>query len=280
MRQFFILFGFFMCSPVLADHGGYSGYSGKTFPCNNFNRARNSAKTHKTGGDYYNLGLCELHRGHLMPGIATLKQAASMGQPHAAIEVAEYYASDGYTLPEGETTNNEANLQKAIEYETQALQIIRQSNYPFNDPHGDYLRIEREDYPYLKTLVHLTGNYMNLYSARSIAHIGSKNQDMRGATLEPLRNAINAANVCLSVSYNSDIWREGVYNNAMALCRETKEFVQILLPLEEERLRVSKESCGRNTILSQCVAHNTVDSQIEQLYGGYLNRMARLLAAL
>ena len=282
MRQFFILFGFFMCFPVLADHGSSSNYNGRTFSCNNFSRARNSATTHKGAGDYYNLGLCELHRGHLMPGIATLKQAASMGEAYAAIAVAGYYASDGYILRVGQSTKKEPNLLKAIEYEEKALSIIRQSNYPFNDPHGDYRRIEREDYPYLRTLSNLTGNYMSLFAARILRNINNVGswENIGNATVEALRNAAEAANRCLSVSYDSSIWNERAYNSTMAICREDKRIAETLLPLEGERLQVAHANCRKNVKLSNCEAHNRVEDRIYELYSEYLSISARLLANL
>lgn len=281
MRQFFILFGVFISFSVLADHDGTLGhnYNGRSFHCNNFRRAKEFAETYGGGGNYYNFALCQLHRGHLMPGVATLKQAAAMGESYAAIEVGRYYSSEGYTLSLGQVTEKEINLQKAIEYQKQALQVIRQSNYPFSDPHGDYLSIERQDHPYLNTASNLTGNYMNLYSARSVAHIKSINQNIEDATLEPLRNAIGEASRCLSIPYNSNVWSEKVYNNTMNLCREAKEFAEVLLPLERDRLRAARVSC-QNTRLSQCAAHNAIDSRIEQLYGGHLDRIAQLLSAI
>ena len=203
-----------------------------------------------------------------------------MGDPLAAGELANYYSSEGYKLPKGQVTENEADLQKAIEYEELTLTLIQsQPNYPFDDPYGDNFRNERKNYPYLKTASNLTGSYMNLYVIRSIAHIKSTNQDVGNATLEPLYQAIDAADRCLSISYNSDVWSRRVYDNKMAICREDKEFAKTLLPLEKERLQVSKTSC-KNIKLSQCTAHNAVDSQIEQLYGEHLERINQMVAAL
>lgn len=279
MRQLFILLSIFICSSALADHAGASGYNDRTFPCPNFREAKEWAETDGGGGNYYNFGLCELHRGHLIPGISTLKQAAAMGDPYAAIEVSEYYASDGYDLPEGETTYNEANLKKTIEYDMKALQIIRRSNYPYDDPYGDHLRIEKWYHPYLNTASNLVGNYISLFAARISRHIESINQDIGNATLEPLKNAIEEANRCLSIPYNSDLWSEGVYNNKMALCRENKKLAEVLLPLERERLRISKANC-KNIRLSDCEAHNRVEGKIYQFYSESVDVSAKLLSSM
>ena len=77
------------------------------------------------GGNYYHFALCQLHHGHIDAGIETLEQAASMGEHLAAIAVAKYYGSNGYNLPDGKVTQEEANLQEAIKYEEMALNIIR-----------------------------------------------------------------------------------------------------------------------------------------------------------
>ena len=181
----------------------------------------------------------------------------------------------------GQVTENEADIQKSIEYEELTLTLIQsQPNYPFGASNDlDDIINEKEGYLYLRTASNLTGNYMNLYVIRSIAHIESTNQDVGNTTLEPLYQAIDAADRCLSISYRPDVWSRRAYDNKMAICREDKEFAEVLLPLERERLQVSRASC-KNIKLSQCAAHNAVDSQIEQLYGEYLERANQLVADL
>ena len=281
MRQFFILLGVFICSSVLADHNGSQGhnYNGRTFSCYNFKAATDYAETEKTGRTYLASAFCKLHRGHLVPGIATLKQAAAAGEPMAAMQLAEYYSSEGYNLRKGQVTENIPDLEETIRYQKRALELIRQSNYPFDDPIGDDLRTEIEDQPYLKTASNLTGSYMSLFSAKSIAHIEGEIQNIGDVTLKLLTKTINAANNCLAIPYNQSIWNRSVYDNTMAVCREDKKIAETLLPLERQRLRVAYTSC-QNIRLSQCAAHNAIDSQIEQLYNEYLGITARLLASL
>lgn len=285
MRQFFILFGVFICSSVLADHDSSQGYNynGRTFKCHNFREAKvfaETAKEEEKGRFLYLLARCELHRGHLFPGITTLKQAADKGEHLASFQLTEYYSSGGYNLPKGQATGNEADLQKTIEYEELTLKFIRSmSNYPFGSNYGDDENIEKEHHLYLKTASNLTGSYMGLFATRFTSHIESKNTDIGGATLEPLRNAIEAANRCFSIPYNSNVWSKRVYNNTINLCRENKEIAEALLPLENDRLRVARLNC-QNTRLSKCAAHNEIDRQIEQLYNEYLDKTAQLLAAL
>ena len=164
MRQFLFLLCFFSCFSVLADHDDSSGYNynGKTFKCEDYDdakrfseNAKELSKTKKAEGSlHYNFALCQLHRGpeHLMAAIATLQKAVAMRDHTAAITLARYYSSDGYDLPLGKVTENESNLQKTIEYEELALNIIRsQPNYPFSDPYGDDLKLEQEDHLYLNT---------------------------------------------------------------------------------------------------------------------------------
>jgi len=284
MRQFFILLGIFACSVALADHDGSEGhdYNGRTFYCDDFRDTKEFAETEKeeVGRAYLIFAFCELHRGHLVPGIFTLKKAASLGDSIAAMDLAEYHSSGGYKLPRGQVTWNEADLKEAIRYRELALRLIEsRPNYPFDDPYGDDFRNEVEVQPYLETAGNLTGSYVSLFTAKSIAHIESMNQDAGNATLELLYKAIEAADNCLAIPYRSDIWNERAYNNHMAICRTDKEFAKILLPLERERLRVSKASC-RNIKLSECAAHNEVDSQIEALYDEYLEKANQLVAAL
>ena len=283
MRQFFILFLIFTCSSVLADHdrsGGHN-YNGRTFPCENFSEAMEFAEDYG-GGAWYNVAFCQLHRGpkFLFQGISTLQGIADQ-DPLAAVEVAEYYSSGGYGLPIGQVTKNEPNLLKAIEYEEKALKIMSssQSNYPFNDPYGDSLRIEKEDHPYLNTSANLLVSYMALFTVRSITHIESIGGQIEVDTLTPLKKIIEAANRCLAIPYDKRLWNRGVYNNMRARCEENKRTATELLPLERKRLRVALTHC-QGKRLSNCEAHNIIDRQIERIYNNHLHIAAQLLAAL
>jgi len=161
MRQFCVLLGIFACSAALADHDGSEGYdyNGRTFEWYDCRYAKEYAETENTGRAYLLFARCELHRGHLIPGIFTLKKAASMGDHVAAMDLAEYHSSEGYKLPRGQATLNEADLKESIKYEEQALRLIQsQPNYPFDDPFGDDLRNEIAVQPYLGTASNLTGS--------------------------------------------------------------------------------------------------------------------------
>ena len=281
MRQFFILFLIFTCSSVLADHdrsGGHN-YNGRTFPCENFSEAMEFAEDYG-GAHWYNFAFCQLHRGpkFLFQGISTLQGIAD-NIPLAAVEVAEYYSSGGYSLPMGEVTENEADLLESIKYKEKALKIMSssQSNYPFNS--SDDFRIEKEEHHYLNTSANLLVSYMALFTVRSITHIESIGGQVKVDTLSPLNKVIEAASKCLAIPYDSRLWSRGVYNNTRARCTEDKETAQRLLPLERQRLQAALTHC-RGKKLSSCGPHNTFDRQIEQIYNNHLDRADRLLAAL
>ena len=292
MRQFLFLLCFFSCFSVLADHDGSSGYNynDRTFRCTNYNKAKDLAENAKNlvetrkaeASLHYNWALCQIHRGpeQLMAGIVTLKQAADMGSHRAAITLAGYFTSDGYDLPRGEVTDNESNFQKAVEYEELTIDIIRsQPNYPFSDPYHDDLIAERRSHLYLKTASNLTASYSGQFADRISTHIESTNKNIGNTTVEPLRKTIEAANNCLAISYNEDVWSRNVYDKYMARCEESKRIAQLLLPLEQKRLRVAYTSC-QNIKLSKCEAHNQVESKIYQLYVEHLSKADQLLASL
>ena len=290
MRQFLILLCFFSCASVLADHDGSEGYSynGRTFQCKKnelgfggYDETKKFAEIYDTGVAHYNYALCQLHHGpkHFMAGIASLQTAASKGFHAAAIVLAGYFSSDGYDLPKREVTENVSNLQKTIEYRELALQSIHdQSNYPFNSL--DNLEAEREDHLYLNTASNLTGSYLSLFGARISDHIESTNKNIGNTTLEPLKKAIKAANDCIAISPNENIWSSSVYNNNMARCRADKKTAQEILLLEEKRLRVASSTSCRNIKLSDCEVHNEIESQIYQLYVENLEATDNLIAAL
>ena len=97
MRQFFILCGILTCSFALADHEGsrYSNYNGRNFSCLSFTIFKEEAENSQDGRDHTIFARCQLHRGHWLPGISTLKQAARMGDHAAASHLADYYSSEG-----------------------------------------------------------------------------------------------------------------------------------------------------------------------------------------
>ena len=110
-------------------------------------------------------------------------------------------------MPPGQVTENEADIQKSIEYKELTLKLIQsQPNYPFGASNDlDDIINEKEAYVYLGTAGDLAGSYMNLYAVRSMSHIKSTNQDVGNTTLEPLYQAIDAANRCLSIPYKPDV---------------------------------------------------------------------------
>ena len=159
MRQFALLLCVFSFSAALADHDGTKGhsYNGRTFQCDGFAETKEFAETLGGGGRYFNFALCQLHRGHLDPGIETLNQAASMGDHTAAIVIAAYYVSNGYDLSDGKVTQEEANLQEAINYREMALEtIVPETIILLMIPMEMDFKIEKEDHLYLKTASSLT----------------------------------------------------------------------------------------------------------------------------
>ena len=152
-----------------------------------------------------------------------------MGNHNAAISLSNYYESNGYDLPPGKVTQEEANLQEAIKYEEMALKIIRsQDNYPFDDLHGDDFRIEQEDHIYLKTASNVTVSYLSQFIAKINDHLKSTNKDINGITMTFLGQAINAADNCLAIPPNKDVWDDSVYDKYMAQCHENKRIAQAL----------------------------------------------------
>ena len=151
MKPFFILLLVFTCSFSSADHDDTRGfdYNGRTFSCKNFRRAKDFAETLGDQKHLYEWALCQLHRGFLQQGIKTSKEATAKGSYMAGIIVFKYYLSDEYKfIMGGRTTEDEVNLQKAIDYMEKALQIIRfKPNYPFGDE--EELKIEKEQSIYL-----------------------------------------------------------------------------------------------------------------------------------
>ena len=112
------------------------------------------------GGRYYSLALCEIQHVSVEQGIATMKQALEMGEPWAAITMANYYSSDKYDIPRGgEVTYNEANLQEAIKYEKLALELMSQPSYPGNDL--DHLIGEEEMHYHLAIANSLAISYLS-----------------------------------------------------------------------------------------------------------------------
>ena len=284
MRQVFIFIGFFICSSVLADHGGQGhSYNGRTFPCNSYEDSKRFAEKFGKGADYYNWALCQLHHGEL-DGITTLHKAADdMGDLHAAIVLAKYYISDNYKLSAGRTTGNKANLQEAIDYRKRALRNIRsQKNYPFDDLTGDNAMIERESHIYLNTAGGLTSAYVRQFGLRIMDHLNGITQikNIRNATtIESLQNARDTADDCLAIPYKRDVWSKSVYNKSMDFCREKKRIAKALLPLEEERIEIASSQC-QNIRLSECPAHVVKKDEMLELYLEHVQIARTQLAAL
>ena len=191
--------------------------------------------------------------------------------------MAEYYISDGYDLSRGEVTNDEANLKKAIHYRARALELMSQSNYPYNNP--DHLMGEWEMHYHLAIAHGLAISYLSLFAIRYNAHEKSKNTLIGEATVEALQKTIKAAQDCINIPYK-DIWKESFYNNNRAGCKATKKIAQLLIPLEEKRLLVASSVACYDKILSSCDPHKKVTAQIEELYMKYLENPEELLASL
>ena len=285
MKQFLGLFCFLWCLAALADHdevGGYN-YNGRTFSCTeykieNFTEIEFKKKEIFKVKMLYTLAFCQLHRGGLAEGIATLKQLANMEELAATIILAEYYTSDEYILPREKVTNNEVNLQKAIDYREQALRIIRsRSNYPFDGGDGFAVeRVEKEEQLYLKTASNLLENYIGLFPVRIFEHMenmNNTNTDIGDTTLEVLRKAMDAANSCLAIPYNSDIWSYEVYEKYRGRCLHNRVVVDGLLRLENNRLHMVRTShtaleCRKK--LKSCMVHTEMERDIYQFYNQHV----------
>ena len=283
MRQFFIFLCFFSCASVLADHGGNGwNYNGRTFKCNTgFENAKRFAENAKElseteereGRLHYSWAFCQLHHGpqYLPTAIASLQTALDKGFHGAAIILAEYFISDGFNLSKGNVTRNEPNFLEALKYRKQALTLIHnQPNYPFSDPYGDDLKVEKADRPYLKTAGNITTNYLIRYIRAFKLHRNT-DTDIENATTDALNNTIKAAETCLAIEYIERpvvVWNRSVYDKTMNRCEASKLIAEILLPLETERLRIASENC-QYTKLSKCTAHQTIEKEMLRHYKAY-----------
>ena len=292
MRQFLFLLCFFSCASVLADHDGSDGYNynGRTFKCNNYEKAKDLAENAKDlvktkeeeGRLHYNFALCQIHRGpeQLMAGIVSLQTAVAKRFHGAAITLAEYHSSDGYDLPLGKVTNNESNLKKAIEYRELAVDLIHnQPNYPFSDIYKDDLIAERRSHHYLNTAGNIPKNYLDLFIEKIKFHRNSKNTDIKNATIEALENTIKAADNCLAIEYIENVWSSSVYDKSMARCEASKQIAETLLDLEKDRLSIASTSCQKIK-LSECKEHQAIESEMLRHYKAYKVRADQLVQQL
>ena len=230
----------------------------------------------------YNLGICHLVDNEIAEGMAALNDAAQSGD-HAAITiVADYYISDGFLLPQGQVTDNKGNLQKAIHYDEQALRIMSQPNYPFNDPYGGDAMFERKGQLLLSTASGLALNRLNQFIDEISSHRDSINQSIGDATLVALHKTIVAANNCTDISREGreSVWNLHVYNKFMDLCEETRNIAQTLWSLEHDRLRVADSYECRNKKLSDCEAHIEIENEMLAHYNEYDRKSDQLLASL
>ena len=97
----------------------------------------------------------------------------------------------------------------------------------------------------------MTVSYLSQFIAKINDHLESTNKNINGITMTFLGQAINAAEECLAIPPNKDVWDDSVYDKYMAQCQENKRIAQALLPLEEKRLLASLNHC-RDIKLSDC----------------------------
>ena len=188
MKRALILFCIFSCY-TLADHSSLGhNYSGRQFQCDNFIHTMifSEMQKEKGGIHHYEKALCQLHRGQLESGIANLVRTFSAGSYAAAVALSEYYQSDGYKRPVGETTRNKDFLQRAIKYQEEALKIIRSHPvYPYDE---ESLVFEEKGCFYLRALYHLMENYMFQFSISIAAHL-RLNEDIGNSTVQALEKS-------------------------------------------------------------------------------------------
>ena len=200
-----------------------------------------------------------------------------MGCP---ITMAEYYISDGYDLPpEGEVTDNEANLKRShLLSRSWTLELMSQPSYPGNDL--DHLTGEEEMHYHLTIANGLAISYLGLFVIKYNAHEKSINTLIGEATVEALRKTMKAAQDCIDIPYKKDIWKESFYNNNKTSCEAKKRIAELLIPLEQDRLLVARSVACYDKILSDCDLHKEVTGRMKELYVKYLEESEKLLAAL
>ena len=258
MRQF-VFFLLFFSGSALAFGGLGPTYNGWNFSCRDLQNAQKLVEQETIKEDkaklLYNLGLCEIQHVDLEQGIATLKKSAEMGVHAAAIDVADYYKSNGFELPQGEITENEKNLKIAIKYRKRALELMSVSDYPFNDPYGDYFDYERNHQLYLKTADGLGVIYINQFIDKIKFHRNTVDDTSIGeATVVALQNAQKAAQDCINIPHKEDVWEKSVYDRYMERCENRKNIAKALLSEEIKRLEAASTQCYKIK-LSKCTAH-------------------------
>ena len=248
------------------------------FPVATIKIPKKRAEKKKEGWRYYDLGLCEIQHVSVEQGIATMKQALEMGEPWAAKTLANYYTSDGYDLPRGKVTYNEANLLEAIEYEKVALELMSQPSYPGNDL--DHLIGEEEKQYHLHIASSLATSYIGLFIITIKSHRNSIDNNIGEATVEALREARKAAENCIKIPYKREIWPRSVYEKNKKRCEVIKEIAKKLIPREKNRLLMASSVACRGIILSSCEAHIEIEREMLGLYNVYKEASEKLLAAL
>ena len=91
------------------------------------NREENIEERNKEKALFAGLGHCLIHNDNPETGILAFEIAVLLGESDAAFVLFEYYRSDGFTLPYEQTTENEANLKKATDYQRQAFELVLNS---------------------------------------------------------------------------------------------------------------------------------------------------------
>lgn len=283
MKQFVLIVLFLSVFKLSADpgHGLEANYNGKTFICRNFDNAKLHVEDFRDASSHYNWGLCQLHRGELLSGIASLETAARMGDPLAAIILAGYYASNHYDLESHQMTDDPVNLQKGIDYYTRALDIMSQPGYP-SDP--DSYQMEKKEGYRLLTANNLVLAYWKQFALKYVSHFSGSVSRYDDSTLESIQNVEAAATRCLNITYNSELWFKATYNKRMALCQGTINVLRDqtgrkgVLSLEEDRLHVATHNC-RDFSLFDCQKHQDIANKIAELYRANINVAKKLLSS-
>lgn len=262
MRLFLTLISFFICFTALAYHDGTQqghSYNGKTFECPNFEKIEKMFNEHPSyySPDIkevitYEMARCHLHIGHLTSAFYILENSADpskmdpsrdrlTGYHPSAILLSEFYLSDEFKLPPRKMTKNEENIKKGIEYHELALAIIRfrYDDNPTDDeftnnPAGNDFTLEKKNLLYLSTSSDLIDTYLNQFAIRTNNYLNDGNIGIAPLAINSLRNAKEAANKCIGIPKNTNVWDEDdedVYNAVMDLCEKKRELSQELLDL-------------------------------------------------
>ena len=252
--------------PVL---GAY--YGGRDFPCPDYENIKMLAEEVGSPGGLYNYALCQLREGDLSGGIKTLTKSADKGIAHAHTVLADYYGSNEFRIQTGEGFTSDLNqLGQAISHYKKALELMSKSEYLAD---GDNRRAEKLKGIRLLTANGLVQAYWEHFAIRIDNHIDGVVSRNDNSTLKSLQNVEDAAERCLNINYNSQIWSQATYKKRMALCQSALNVLRDrpsgkkgILSLEAERLDVAVNNCNHVTNLFDCQEHQNIANTIYDLF--------------